>query len=95
VRQRATLEVFLLLVSEDGPDLSESSDDANLPVDELNMYTEGSSILYARLTGFEVFLLSLGYGMAGGQDTGNTALGARTSAYEDGPHGEEGWLAGS
>jgi hypothetical protein len=56
------------LVLEYRPDLSDLSDDANLPVDEPNMYTERSSILDVRLTGFEAFLLRQ-QGMARRRDT--------------------------
>jgi hypothetical protein len=39
------------LVVEDIPDLSDSSDDSNLPEEENDMYTPGSAIGTARLTG--------------------------------------------
>jgi hypothetical protein len=45
------------LVLEDGPDLSDSSDEGNKPDEEFGMYTSGCSIDAVRLGGLEAFAL--------------------------------------
>jgi hypothetical protein len=65
------------LVLEDGPGLSDSDEEANVPDGEQSMYAPGSSIKTVRLTQFEAFLLR--HGHAGGTDeSGRKSVGHRS-----------------
>jgi hypothetical protein len=61
------------LVLEDGPDLSDSRDDAKVPDEEKNRYVPGSEIDSVRLLGFQAFVLRM-TGRAGGKGIVSEAL---------------------